>query len=246
MSGEIVQTEILYDEFKTKSLDLTKWTIAAFSLPDGTFWRWEEPKAIVKTGDGKISLTVDPYTKFHHQVQIFDNPKHLLLATQSFPVEESETIIFSCEMGAITHNGNPKDFRDGFASFNVLDFKSGMVFDFVATGEKIGIIYERLLIPGITNPKEAFTEIIEIDQNSAEKMQKCKIEYKKAKSQVNFYLNGKKVHSCKDIPTSLDSLNIGFGLITLKPIQNGRSISLHGQGGTGIWRNFKITKSNSM
>lgn len=239
---EIVQSEILYDEFKTKDLDLMKWTIAAISLADGAFWKWEEPDAIFKTGDGKLTLTVNPYTKFHHQVQIFDNPKHLYLATQSFPVENGETINFSCEMGAITHNGNPQDLRDGFASFNVLDFKSGMVFDFIVTSQKIGIIYERLFIPGLIPQEQAFTEIIEVDKTSPGQLQKCQIEYEKAKSRVSFYLNGEKVHSQKDIPASIDTLNLGFGLITLKPIQNGKSVSLHGQGGTGIWQNFKILK----
>ncbi|OGC79605.1 MAG: hypothetical protein A2145_04975 [candidate division Zixibacteria bacterium RBG_16_40_9] len=145
-------------------------------------------------------------------------------------------------MGAVTHNGNSLDFRDGFASFNVLDFNSGMVFDFITTSEKIGIIYERLFIPGLIPQEQAFTEIIEIDKTSAGKLQKFKIEYEKAKNQVSFYLNGEKVHIQKDIPVSLDTLNLGFGLITLKPIQNGRSVSLHGQGGTGIWQNFKILK----
>ena len=231
----------IYDDFAGDKLDQTKWTVAAFPAADGSFWRWEEPHAEIKTANGKLELAVNPYTKFHNQVQIFDNPKHLLLGAETFPVPEKESISFSFQMGAITHNGDPDDFRDGFASLNVLDFATGMVFDFIATSAKIGIIYERLLIPGVTTPKEAFTEIVEVAPNQAGKLSDFIISYSRPHSRVKFILNGKPVYTRKNLPVLPANLNIGMGLITLRPIQNGKSASCRGQGGTGIWADIRVS-----
>src|SRR6478736_4487161 len=43
----------------------------------------------------------------------------------------------------------------------LMDFSTGMIFDFITTGKKIGAIYERLMIPGVTDEKTAFTYVIE-------------------------------------------------------------------------------------
>jgi hypothetical protein len=234
-----------YDNFHTPQLDASKWTVAAFPLGDGNFWKWEEPGAKIKTGDGKIELSVNPYTRFHHQVQIFDNPKHLILGSGSFPVPQEGFISISFKMGAVTQNGNPDDFRDGFASFNVLDFASGMVFDFIATSNKIGVIYERLLLPGITAQKEAFTEIVEVARNQPARLSQFEIRYGWLENRVEFLLEGKLVCSRSNLPAKPSNLSIGLGLLTLKMIENGRSSSLKGQGGTGIWSEIRITAPKS-
>jgi hypothetical protein len=240
--NKLEKTKTLYDDFITPQLNQSKWTIAAFPLGDGNFWRWEEPSPDIKTGNGMLELTVNPYTKFHNEVQIFDNPKHLYLGTQSFPVPDNGSITFSCQMGAVTHNGDPDDFRDGFASFNVLDFQTAMVFDFIATSSKIGVIYERLLIPGITTQKEAFTEIIEVAKNEPAKLSHCQIRYSAQANQVDYLFGGKTVYSVKDLPAGPQNLSMGFGLITLRPIHMGKSTSCRGQGGTGLWSNISTSR----
>ena len=234
------KTENIYDSFTTPQLDPNKWTIAAFPTGNGDFWRWEEPHPVIKTGDGKLEITVNPYTRFHNQVQIFDNPKHLLLGTQAFPVPQDRTINFSFQMGGVTHNGNPDDFRDGFASFNVLDFQTGLVFDFIFTSTKIGVICERLLIPGLTTPKQAFTEIIPVAHNQPEKLSFCQINYNSKENRVEFWLEKKKVYSQDNISVKPSNLFMGMGLITLRPILIGQSKSCHGQGGAGVWSNIRV------
>jgi hypothetical protein len=233
--------ETLYDDFQTQELDSSKWAVAAFPTGDGGFWKWEEPEAKIKTGDGKIELTVNPYTRFHDQVQIFDNPKHLILATRSFPVPKKGFISISFKMGAVTHNGNPDDFRDGFASFNVLDFASGLVFDFIATSTKVGVICERLLIRGLTTPEEAFTEIIEVGRSQPGKLSRCQVRYGWQENRVEYFWEGKEVCSRSNLPAKPSNLAIGFGLITLRTIEKGRSTSLRGQGGTGLWSEVKTS-----
>ena len=234
-------TKTIYDTFTTPQLVPSKWTIASFPSGDGQFWRWEEPQAKSKTGDGRLEITVNPYTRFHDQIQIFDNPKHLYLGTQSFPVPEQGAISFSCKMGAKTHNGQPDDFKDGFASFNVLDFTSGLVFDFIATSAKIGIIYERLLMPGLTTPKEAFTEIVEVSPNEPGQLSACRIDYNFQENRVDYWFNDQKVISRLNLPTKPRNLFMGMGLITLRMIENGRSTSLKGQGGTGLWSDIQVS-----
>ncbi len=60
------------------------------------------------------------------------------------------------DMGAETYRGNADDIRDAFAGFINMGFSTGMMFNFVATG-KIGVIYGRMLIPGVTDQKTAVT-----------------------------------------------------------------------------------------
>jgi len=231
----------IFETFTSPTLNPSKWTIASFPSGDGNLWRWEEPGAKIKTGDGRLEITVNPYTRFHDQIQIFDNPKHLILGTQCFAVPEKGTISFSCRMAAKTHNGNPDDFKDGFASFNVLDFASGLVFDFIATSAKIGIIYERLLLPGLTTPREAFTEIVEAGPNEPGQLSACRIDYNSEKNRVDYWFNGGKVVSRWDLPAKPRNLFMGMGLITLRMIENGKSTSLKGQGGTGLWSEIRVT-----
>jgi hypothetical protein len=49
------------------------------------------------------------------------------------------------------------DLRDAFGTFNLLDFQSGVVLDFAVTNELVYIVFERLLIPGITSQDQYFT-----------------------------------------------------------------------------------------
>jgi len=163
------------------------------------------------------------------------------MGTQGFPVPEQGAISFSCKMGAATHNGNPDDFKDGFASFNILDFASGLVFDFIATSTKIGIIYERLLIPGLTAPQEAFTEIVEVGLNRPGQLSACRIDYNFQENRVDYRFNDQKVISRLNLPVRLRNLIMGMGLITLRMIENGRSTSLKGQGGTGLWSDIQVS-----
>jgi hypothetical protein len=122
-----------------------------------------------------------------------------------------------------------------------LDFTSGLVFDFIATSAKVGIIYERLLMPGLTTPREAFTEIVEVSPNKPGQFSACRIGYSFQENRVDYWFNGSKVASRSDLPAKPRNLFMGMGLITLRMIENGRSTSLNGQGGTGLWSEIKVT-----
>src|SRR6267143_1327056 len=105
------------------------------------------PWATVRTGSGRN--------------QMFDDPKQLYASTRTFPVSLDQVTVFEAEMGAETYRSNGEDLQDAFAGLILMDFSTGMIFDFITTGKKIGAIYERLLIPGVTDEKTAFTYLIE-------------------------------------------------------------------------------------
>src|SRR5437879_10422275 len=91
---------------------------------------------------------------------MFDDPKHLYGSVRTFPVSQDRSTIFEVDMGAETYRSNAEDIQDAFAGFILMDFSTGMIFDFVATGKKIGAIYERLLIHGVSDENNTFTHII--------------------------------------------------------------------------------------
>jgi hypothetical protein len=124
-------------------------------------WAWEEPRARLEARNGGLAVTVDAFTRKHNHVHMFDDPKQLYGSTRTLPVSGDGETVFEVEMGAETYRSNADDIRDGFAGFNAMDFSTGMIFDFVSTGKKIGAIYQRLLIPGLTDEKTAFTYLIE-------------------------------------------------------------------------------------
>ncbi len=142
-------------------VDASKWKILSFPMGDGENWVWEEPKARIASWNGGLALTVDPFTRKHDKVHMFDDPKQLYASTRTFTVSRDQATVFEAEMGAETYRSNAEDLRDAFAGLILMDFETGMIFDFITTGKKIGVIYERLLIPGVTDEKTSFTYLIE-------------------------------------------------------------------------------------
>src|SRR2546425_3815822 len=136
----------LYDDMSKGRIDPSKWKVLSFPMGNGENWVWEEPKARISSRNGGLALTVDPFTRKHDKVHMFDDPKQLYGSTRTFPVSRDSVTVFEVEMGAETYRSNAQDIQDGFAGFITMDFSTGMIFDFVSTGRKVGAIYERLLI----------------------------------------------------------------------------------------------------
>lgn len=219
------------------------WTIAGVPLGNGDFWMYRDDNAKITFGENSVRLDIRPFSLSHDQVQIFDNPKMLYLTKSGFAPGPRGKIGFSCRLSGQIVNGDTSDYRDGFAAFNVLDFATGMVFDMVTNGHKIWAIYERLFMPGVTTPDQAFTNMIPIRVPTTPYDQlECAIEYNRADDTVKYYLNRELVYQGDNLPTKIDSLHTGFGFITLHPIENGKSISCRGQGGIGSWSDFRWSR----
>jgi hypothetical protein len=236
----------LYDDMSKGRVDSSKWKILSFPTGNGETWIWEEPKARFEAKDGGSAVTVDPFTRKHDHVHMFDDPKQLYGSTRTLPVSRNGETVFEVEMGAETYRSNADDLRDGFAGFNVMDFSTGMIFDFISTGQKIGAIYERLLIPGLTDEKTAFTYLIESPFSGVRtepgRIHRYSVRLDAAKRRAEWIVDGRSFFKAEGIPVVLGEITLGFGLFTLKPIDpTGGSVSTHGQGATGVWKNFQYS-----
>jgi hypothetical protein len=235
----------VYDALSTSSVDATKWKLLSFRLDGGQTWTHEEPEARLHSLAGGLALTVDPFTRKHDGTHMFDDPKHFYVSTRTFPVSQTTATIFEVEMGAETHRSNAEDIGDAFAGFITVDFATGMVFDFVATGRKIGAIYERLLIPGITDADTTFTYLVESPfsgiRTEPRRLHHYSVRFTAGERRVEWLVDGKLFFKAENIPVVPTQITLGFGLFTLKPVDSIGSTSLHGQGATGIWRNFSCS-----
>jgi hypothetical protein len=233
-----------YDSLSSGKVDAAKWKILGFPMGNGEVWTWAEPTARLEPRNEGLALTVDPFTRKHDSVHMFDDPKQLYGSTRSFPVSKEGITIFEVEMGAETYRSNADDLRDAFAGFILMDFSTGMIFDFVTTGKKIGAIYERLLIPGLTDEKTAFTYLVESPfagvSTEPGRMHHYRVRIEAAKRRAEWWVDGRSFFKAEGIPVEPGEIMMGFGLFTLKPVDPAKgSTSVRGQGATGIWRNFQ-------
>ncbi len=243
----MLKTEsMLFDDFSKGKVDPSKWKLLSFPLADGQVWTYEEPKAKIEPRERGLALTVDPFSRKHNTVHMFDDPKQLYVSTRTFPISQEGTTVFGVEMGAETYRSNADDIRDAFAGFINIELSTGMVFDFVSTGQKIGAIYERLLIPGITDEKTAFTHLIESPfsgiSTAPGKLHRYSVRLNARHRRAEWRVDDKPFFKAEGVPVEPREITLGFGLFTLKPIDPAKgSTSVHGQGATGIWKNFSYS-----
>ncbi len=239
----MLATENLYDDMSKGKVDPSKWKILSFPMGNGETWTWEEPTARIEPKKGGLAVTVDPFTRKHDQVHMFDDPKQLYGSTRTFPISPDRVTVFEVEMGCETYRSNADDLRDAFAGFILMDFSTGMIFDFISTGRKIGAIYERLLIPGVTDEKTAFTYLIESPFSGVRtepgKLHRYTVRIDASNRRAQWLTDGKTFFKTEGLPVAPKEIMIGFGLFTLNPVDPAKgSTSIHGQGATGTWKNF--------
>ncbi len=223
----------IYDDFSSGQLDPERW--AKGEMWDGAklVWRWIDPGLRTEVNSGRLTLAVERYSLSHAAVQIFDNPKALYLSTRAWPIGE-RPVKFSCTLAADC-TGDLDDIRNGFASFNVLDFATGTVMDIVANGRKVWSITERLDIPGVAEPPAPFSDYCDLNVASSPGQEhEVAVLYNPQAGEVSYQVDGE-VRQQRSLPTRPASLTLGMGLITLYPIEHGRSVSCRGQGGLGLW-----------
>jgi Family of unknown function (DUF6081) len=231
-----------YDSFDGPTLDPNLWQPLVTPQADGTDWVYLEPDARTNVADGAVEIAIDRFSRSHDTAQSPDNAKHLLMSTQAFPVPAGRTVTLEIEMAGRKLNGSPDDHRDGFITFNVFDLESLLVFDVINTGTRTLSVYERLAVPGLVDGEDAFTYVVDSAlcgvRTSPEEYQHCAITLDAAAGSVRFTVDGKLIYLVPSLPVIPKQLNVGMGLMTLLPIQDGRSVSVRGQGMVGRWRNL--------
>jgi hypothetical protein len=145
-------------------------------------------------------------------------------------------------MAAKGINAATRDYRDGFASMNVLDMASGWVFDLCVTSDTILAIYERLPVPGVQRP---FTYVVENPLVGVEvppgRMHRFEVTLDAARGAAEWWVDGQLVYHAWGVEIP-DRVNVGMGLITLHPIVEGRSRSVRGQGLSAVFGALSVSE----
>jgi len=227
------------------------WKYGGFPQPDGTFWQYREPNAVVVVEGDRLRVAAVPLTRSHDQVQILDNAKNMYFSTQMFEPPEQGTITLEWWMSARGIETAPRDLYDGFVSVNLLDFANGLALDVFMSNDVIATVYARLPFPGVPVPEETKTDRpkyfcyfheLELPTKPGTRHD-CKIAYTKSTDELIFWIDGVEVSHYTEVPAKMGSFLIALGLMTEKAIHQGKSASLHGQGLIGEWGPFTITKS---
>lgn len=229
-----------YDNFKGPDFNSNKWKFLEYPMPDGEPWVCREPQSRITVADGVLSVDIDRF-ELENPVQPIDNCKFVLLSTESFRVPSQGKLVVSAKMTGSGKGTAPYDWKDGFASLVVTDRSTGWVFDVVAIAEAIGAIHERL---PISPEVQWFTNVVEaplIDLGAApEKVYQCEITLDAAAHTATWVVDGHEIYRAKGIEIP-PSVNVGMGIFTLRPVVDGESRSVRGQGFGASWSNIKVT-----
>src|SRR5436309_5384969 len=91
------------------------WEYGGFPLPDGTFWRYREPNAVIVVEGERMRATAK-LSRANDQVQILDNAKNMFFSTRRFEIPDQGHISFEWDMKALCSGTKPHDLYDGFVS----------------------------------------------------------------------------------------------------------------------------------
>ncbi|KAA9008402.1 hypothetical protein F4V43_01225 [Paenibacillus spiritus] len=219
-------------DFHTILSDGQVWKTGGFKLPDGTFWAYREPEAVVIVRNGILYVRAQ-LTRGHNQVQILDNAKHMYFSAEEVEVPEAGEISFELQMRARTSGTAPGDLYDGYVSLNLLDFSTGAALDFFAGNDKYASVYAILPFPGVSVPDTGGTKYFSIFKEDtdfqAREFNTYKITYHRGNDEAVFYLNGREVRREKNIPVKLNRFTVALGMMTEKDLSPEGSVSCHGQ-----------------
>jgi Family of unknown function (DUF6081) len=227
-----------------------RWEYGGFTLPDGSFWRYREPQAVVIVEGERLRVRVGRLTRFNDQVQILDNAKNMFYSSRRFEMPDEGEGSFEWDMAARCSGTRPGDLYDGFVSVNLLDFNTGVALDIFACNDVIATVYARLPFPGVPAPAENtdnerptyFCYFNELPiETTPGQFHRYRITYSKSRDELRFFVDGTDAGVYTDVPSKIQSCIIALGLMTEKGIAQGKSVSLHGQGLTGEWGPFTIT-----
>ncbi len=223
------------------------WKIGGFPLTDGSFWKYQEPEAVVIVRNGTLYVRA-PLSNHHDSIQILDNAKHMYYSAEPVEIPENGYIDIEVEIKARTKDTKPGDLYDGYVSFNLLDFTTGAALDFFATDDQYASVYGVLPFPGVTVPDTGKTKYFCLfkeatDHFKPHEFNTFRIRYDRQKDEALFYVNGQEVRRETTIPVKLNQFTIALGIMTEKDLTNEGSVSVHGQTVIGEYSPVTITCS---
>lgn len=202
---------------------------------DGSLWAYREPAVTVSVDSGRVSLGVDRFTRAHDSIQPRDNAKHLMLSHSVLEVPDTDCLWVRSSVAAWRTEARPTESMHlGFATFNMVDFTTGLVFDFAVWNGQVAIIHERMSQPrpefcyvvhtpfhtAVKNPEESFEVAVGLDARERT---------------VRYFVDEALVFTSPPLPVRPSSLRVGMGLFTCCPLDVNGSWSVQGQGMRGTW-----------
>lgn len=222
------------------------WVIGGFALPDGGFWSYREPNGVVLVQNRRLRVSAVPLTRTNDRVQVLDNAKHMYFSRERVRVPEGGALTLDVRIAARGIGTAPGDLYDGFVSYNLLDFETGVAIDFFISNDQIATVYGRLPFPGVPVPETGeqryFCLFKELDIATESGMwHDYRIAYDQGADTVRWWVDGRLVNEEGNVPDKIRGFTLAMGLMTEKDIQNGKSTSLHGQGLIGEWSEARLT-----
>ncbi|MNE61272.1 hypothetical protein D3C81_1875350 [compost metagenome] len=118
------------------------------------------------------------------------------------------------------------------------------MFDFIISETRVGMIHERLALPGITPPGEDWLHVIQtplLTQDARGEFHRYEIRFDHRAGCCEWLADGRLAYRAR-LPAHVRNIMVGVGLFTLRAQIPGRgSVSNRGQGATGRWRNLEVT-----
>ncbi|GKU78327.1 DUF6081 family protein [Paenibacillus sp. L3-i20] len=220
------------------------WKIGGFPLPDGSFWQYREPDAVVVVRNG-ILYTRATLSRSNNHVQILDNAKHMYYSAKPVEVPQSGEISFELKIRARTQNTTAGDLYDGFVSLNLLDFTTGGALDFFASNDQFASVYAVLPFPGVQVPESDGTRyfcVFKEDKTGfvPREFNTYKISYNRNSDEVVFFVNGVEVRRERNVPVKFNEFTVALGIMTEKDLTPEGSVSVHGQTVIAEWSPITI------
>ena len=245
MTTEIAEEQgietLTYGDYADILKPESKWVIGGFPG-----WEFREPDAVVIVQNGVLRAAAVPLSRGNGFVQILDNAKHMYFSKEQFTVPPGGEITCEIELRAQKINGVPNDFYDGFVSFNLLDFSTGLAIDFFVSNECYATVYARLPFPGSPAPTDDGQKYFALFKEQPlprgeQQRHRYTITYNQGSAELFFYVDGDLVNHEVNVP-KLETFIAALGLMTEKDIVDGKSVSCHGQGLVGEWGPLTVTR----
>lgn len=226
------EKQLVFGDFHTILDEGNVWKMGGFPLPDGSFWEYREPDAVVIVRNGILYVRAQ-LSRQNDRIQILDNAKHMYYSVNDVVVPENGEVEFEFLLRCRTQGTAPNDLYDGYVSLNLLDFTTGAALDFFAGNDKYASVYAILPFPGVEVPPSDKTRYFCIFKEDTDfkprEFNAYKITYNRAEDEAVFYLNGREIRREKGVPVKFNRFTIALGIMTEKDLSPEGSVSVHGQ-----------------
>jgi Family of unknown function (DUF6081) len=225
---------VTYDELRGPELDADLWIPARLPLPTGGEHLALDPNADVAVGGGEVRVTIPRFSLAH-------SAKHLILSTGQFELSADRPATFAVDMAVQNIGGEPADYRQGMAQFAVFDpWVSKRVFSVIGTSIRVFAMHEQVA-PAEGGAGELFFHVVESPYDDFDddftRLRAGEMTLDRSESTATWHVDGHKVYEVHTfIP---ERALIGFGIWTMLPERDGRSIG--GQGIDARWRRFRVS-----